>query len=202
MKVFILSTGRCGSYTIIQACRHINNYTAAHESRTSLLGRERLNYPDWHIESDNRLSWFLGSLEKKFGDDAVYVHLIRNKPDTVASLQRRWGAYISINKAFVNGILKTPFQLLRKEDRVKVSELYYDTVNDNIAEFLKGKEKTMTVRLEHIDEDFKHFWELIGAEGDYEAAIQELHTKHNKSRGRKFNFRYRAKLFFWGLFRW
>ncbi len=56
MDVFVLCTGRCGSTTFIKACAHITNYTAAHESRTGLLGSDRLDYPGKHIEADNRLS--------------------------------------------------------------------------------------------------------------------------------------------------
>lgn len=65
-NVFVLCTGRCGSTTLFaQACQHIENYTASHESKIFLLGDKRLEYSQNHIEVDNRLSWFLGSLEKK-----------------------------------------------------------------------------------------------------------------------------------------
>ena len=56
MNVFVLCTGRCGSTTFACACRHIENYTAAHESRSHLAGPERFAYPEDHIEVDNRLS--------------------------------------------------------------------------------------------------------------------------------------------------
>ncbi len=85
MNVFVLCTGRCGSSTFIEACHHIANYTSAHESRSSLLGAERLAYPAQHIEADNRLSWLLGRLDAAYGDSAFYVHLQRNHPDTAAS---------------------------------------------------------------------------------------------------------------------
>ncbi len=97
-NVFILCTGRCGSSTFIRACKHITNYTASHESRISKGGYNRLQYPAHHIEADNRLSWFLGRLENKYGDDAFYVHLKRNIKDTAASLLRRYdrGYYESL----------------------------------------------------------------------------------------------------------
>lgn len=75
MNIFVLNTGRCGSTTLIKACRHITNYSEAHESRCAMLGRERLNYPPNHIEADKRLVWLLGRLDKEYGDDALYVHL-------------------------------------------------------------------------------------------------------------------------------
>jgi ferritin-like protein len=52
--------------TFIRACRHITNYTAGHETRSTLLGEDRIAYPRQHIEADNRLSWMLGKLGKKY----------------------------------------------------------------------------------------------------------------------------------------
>lgn len=60
MNVFVLTTGRSGSTTFYKACRHISNYTCGHESNWSLIGKERLNYPENHIEVDNHLVWMLG----------------------------------------------------------------------------------------------------------------------------------------------
>ena len=53
----------------------MTNFTAGHETRTNRLGAARLDYPDRHIEADNRLSFFLGKLNARWGDDAHYVHL-------------------------------------------------------------------------------------------------------------------------------
>ena len=65
MNIFILNTGRCGSTTFIKACEHIKNYTCAHESLLTEIGAQRFNYPQDHIEADNRLSWLLGRLDEK-----------------------------------------------------------------------------------------------------------------------------------------
>lgn len=196
MRVFILSTGRCGSATVIHACKNITNYTAAHESRTSVIGQDRLVYPDNHIESDNRLSWFLGSLNKNYGDNAIYVHLVRNKKDTVKSFNKRWGAHSGIMKAFVSGVLNKPIEQTTATERLKACELYYDTVNDNISLFLENKPKKMTLRLETIESDFELFWDLINAEGDLKESKAELFIKHNQSKTTyKPNLKYRLKLF-------
>ena len=48
-----------------------------------MIGPERLDYPDQHIESDNRLAWYAGRLEKRYGDDAFYVHLKRDRQRVV-----------------------------------------------------------------------------------------------------------------------
>ncbi|MHC4834220.1 MAG: hypothetical protein ACYTFH_10095, partial [Planctomycetota bacterium] len=60
MNVFILSTGRAGSMSFERACSHITNYSAGHETRSGFLGQRRFDYPQNHIESDNRLAWLLG----------------------------------------------------------------------------------------------------------------------------------------------
>ena len=67
MNVFILNSGRCGSTTWIRACTHIDNFSAGHETRSHLSGDARLDYPDRHIEADNRLSWLLGRLDRQYG---------------------------------------------------------------------------------------------------------------------------------------
>ena len=85
MNVFVLCTGRCGSMTFAKACGHISNYTSAHESRKQLkpkAPRERFIYLDFHIEVDNRLAWFLGTLNEIYGTNAFYVHLKREMKDT------------------------------------------------------------------------------------------------------------------------
>ncbi len=45
MNVFVLTTGRSGSLTFAEACRHISNYSSGHETRVGLIGAERLAYP-------------------------------------------------------------------------------------------------------------------------------------------------------------
>ena len=89
MNVFVLCTGRSGSTTFYRACRHITNYSAGHELNTSEVGRARLDYPEDHIEVDNRLSWLLGRLDQAYGDRAFYVHLTREEEPTARSFDRR-----------------------------------------------------------------------------------------------------------------
>lgn len=175
MNVFILNTGRCGSTTFIMACEHITNFTSAHESRCDRLGEDRLAYPENHIEADNRLSWFLGRLDNHYGDKAIYVHLMRNSHDTASSYAKRLfpGGIIP---AYRKGILQ---HLPDDISDMSVSLDYYDTVNSNIEHFLKDKTRKMEFNLENAKEDFKKFWELVGAEGDLEAALAEFDIPYN-----------------------
>ena len=177
MNVFVICTGRCGSKTFAMACKHITNYTADHESRIKMVGPERLNYPDNHIEVDNRLTWFLGRLDEKYGDGAYYVHLMRRSEDTAQSLARRHGT--GIMRAYWQGIC-----LLRDGDRssIEVCRDYVYTVEKNIEHFLQFKTKQTTINLKTAKDDFVLFWQRIGAEGDQEAALAEWDHKYNASR--------------------
>lgn len=177
MNVFILNAGRCGSTTWIEACRHIRNYSAAHESRAHLTGEARLNYPPQHIEADNRLSWFLGRLQQRYGDDAFYVHLQRDRESSIASFARRDD--FGIMRAYRDGILLGADSTLTAE---QIADDYLDTVEHNLLAFLRGKPHRMSARLETIVDDFQLFWRAIGAEGDLAAALAELATRHNRSR--------------------
>jgi hypothetical protein len=176
MNVFILNSGRCGSTTFIKACRHITNFTSAHESLLSQAGPQRFNYPSNHIEADNRLSWFLGRLDQAYGNDAFYVHLQRNTEDTVSSFAKRID--FGILKAYEQGILMHEQHLLAAEE---IARDYLQTVNANIRLFLKDKSRKMAVSLETVKSDFTNFWDSINAQGDLEAALREWDTQYNAS---------------------
>lgn len=174
MNVFVLCTGRCGSKTFIEACRYITNYSCAHESRSALIGKARLDYPRNHIEADNRLSWLLGRLDRTYGGDAFYVHLKRNESDAARSFARRCSR--GIMRAYARGILTGR---RRRRDPLSVAEDYCRTVNANIELFLRDKPQRMTVTLGSLRQGFAAFWRRIRAEGDYAAALAELEVVHN-----------------------
>jgi len=85
MNIFVLNSGRCGSTTFVEACRHITNFTCAHESLPGHVGTARFDYPARHIEADNRLAWFLGRLDCEFGENVRSVHLTHDRDQTAAS---------------------------------------------------------------------------------------------------------------------
>jgi len=122
-----------------------------------MYGEERLNYPQNHIEADNRLSWLLGRLDEKYGDDAFYVHLKRDENATAASFVKRY------RKGIMKGYRKILHGLPLNANKHAVALDYCHTVIEN------GKE------------DFTRLWELIGAEGDKEKALSEFEICHNAS---------------------
>jgi len=182
MRIFILGSGRNGSMTIARACRHITNYTSGHETLTKKYGESRFNYPDHHIESDNRLSWFLGRLDLLFGGDAIYIHMKRNRGQVAKSHMSRFYKNGSIMEAFCEGLHLTPTATLNRETRLEACHNYIDTVDENIDMFLKNKSHKLIINLENIEDDFVKFWNLIGAEGDLQKALKELKTQHNKTK--------------------
>ncbi len=176
MNIFILNTGRCGSTTFIKACQHIDNYSAAHESRSTLIGEQRLSYPENHIEADNRLSWILGRLDSVYGDKAFYAHLSREKNTTAESFAKR--NEFGIMKAYREGIL---MQEQKNDSALELAHDYIETIESNIALFLKDKTHTLEFNLENAEQDFARFWQAINAQGDLEAALAEWNTSYNAS---------------------
>lgn len=181
MNVFVLNSGRCGSTTFIQACRHIDNYSAGHETRIHLIGAERLAYPPAHIEADNRLSWLLGRLDRAYGPDAFYVHLQRARDATAQSFARRSG--FGIMQAYREGILLGGQP---EHSAIDLASDYLDTIAANIALYLRDKPQQMTFRLENARHDFADFWQRIGATGDLAAALAEWQYPYNASHGELF----------------
>jgi len=184
-NVFILTVGRSGSNAFAEACSHITNYSSGHESRSGSIGSARVDYDDGHIEVDNKLSWMLGQLDEKYGDDAFYVHLIRNRAEVVESWNQRWSHSFSNIRFFTEGVLSNVPELLSDADRLIVGEQHYDAVEANIRLFLKDKSHVLTVHLEDIENGFTRFWEEIEAEGDFPAAVAEFKIKHNHSTDKK-----------------
>jgi hypothetical protein len=159
--------------TFAKACEHMTNYSSGHESLKGKVGVARFAYPDNHIESDNRLSWMMGRLLERFGDEAFYVHLVRDREATAASFDERWSWRHSIVRAYAQGVLCTD----RRDHAMSLD--YWDTVNANIRAFLRERAHTATVRLEHAEADFEALWDGIGAEGDKKAALRQWSVQHN-----------------------
>jgi len=181
MNVFVLCTGRNGSMSLVEACKHMTNYSSGHETQSHRFGNARLDYPAVHIEADNRLSWFLGRLDERYGNSAAYVHLLRDEEATARSYLRRWESGIML--AYHGGMLqRLDDSKLTDADRLEVCVDYCQTVNSNIRHFLRDKPRRMVFRLENATEDFDDLWSFVAAEGDKEAALKTWSHAHNASR--------------------
>lgn len=178
-NVFVLCTGRCGSLTFSKACEHISNYSVGHETRAGKIGPKRLDYPDYHIEVDNRLSWFLGRLAGNFDlKHTYYVWLYRDEEDVAKSFAKRYPG--GIIRAYVRALHISPD--LSELTVLELARDYIETVTENICNFLESVPESNWQTF-HIDSPklyWKDFWEIIGAEGDYEMGLKTLDTKYNK----------------------
>jgi hypothetical protein len=157
----------------------MTSHTAGHETRMRLIGEQRLAYPPDHIEADNRLTWMLGRLGDRFGDEAYYVHLTRDETETARSFVARYRHGIML--AYRTAIIQKPWPDIAP---LEMALDYVHTVNRNIAAFLEGKSHVMEVRLEQVREDFPAFWEWIGAAGDLDAALAEWDVRHDATKPR------------------
>jgi hypothetical protein len=173
VNVFVLSTGRCGSTTIARAFAHATNLTAAHESPSSSY--YPLDYPDDHLESDNRLSWMLGELGERF-PEARYIHLIRAKEEVAASFAARPDYPGASIRGFGAGILGRGDHFMA--ERYECADRMWDVVNANIREFLREREHR-TVWLFELSERLPELWAWLGCEGDLAAAVAESRVRHN-----------------------
>lgn len=186
MNIFVLTTGRSGSKTFAEACRHLHGWTAGHETQARRLWPR--DYPPNHVEVDNRLVWFLGQLGEAYaGRDVLYVHLKRDAEATALSFWRhsmptaeRPVAYpASELRAFAHGLVMRPDIWA---DYLPVARALVEAKNANIREFLRGRSgRAMTVHLEDGGSTFRIFLDRIGAEGaDRDAALAEWGVKHNE----------------------
>lgn len=175
----ILCAGRTTSKTFIRSASKLDGFNAAHESNATKLFDERLSYPDNHIEADNRLAWFLGALDEKYGDSAYYVYINRDHKRIARSYVRRWRLTVSIVKAFGYGILMRP--CINRRDRFLVSLFYVQTVEKNIKMFLKNKTKVFYFDLDSHKESFLGFCDFIGVECP-ESALREWDICYNENK--------------------
>ncbi|MDN6279390.1 MAG: hypothetical protein L0J45_00145 [Psychroflexus sp.] len=193
MNVFILCTGRTGSVSFIKACENLTNFTASHESKSDLNGEQRFDFPDQHIEADNRLIWDLGRLDQYYGKDAFYVHLTRDHNKIAQSFEKRVYYPNSMIKAYCDGIKKKPTEKLTKDE---IKEYSYDLVKNieaSIALFLKDKPLQIRMDIDQINTDFPDFWSAIQGEGKLGLALEALTEKHNQSKKKSF-FWYHLKI--------
>lgn len=191
-NVFVLCTGRCGSTTFTKAFEHASNWTSGHETRSHLLGPDRLNYPCWHIEADNRLSWILGRLDRAFGKRALYIHLTRDPEAVARSYEQRINK--GIMRAYARGILLNTSKLPKDISPYEFARDYVDTVTENIRLFLQDKPNKMEFRLETACDDTEKLWAHLELSGNLEAALAEWDIKHNAALNKADSYQRRSIL--------
>lgn len=172
MRVFVTGTGRCGSVCFKSACLHMDNYTVGHETWCGLM-----EYPDNHIEINPQFRHALYHLIRKY-PDAYYVHLIRNKEDCVKSL-------VKLNNGSVVEAYRLLYPTIIENDSLEAAaERFWEAENEIIRLQLQLADNRTTLHLETIKDDWRAFWQWIGAEGNYPASLAEWDTPKNTSQER------------------
>lgn len=185
MRVFFLTAGRTASQTVALAAAHIDGMTAAHESRRRMI-EQRLEYPDNHIEVDNRLSWFLGSLERLYDDEETFYVFLKRDPERIAaSYIRRWHITVSIVRAFYHGILMCRNKKPTDDEKMASARLFVQTVEDNIEAFLRTHPNHAVINTENLEADFMAFMDQAGLEGDREAIRATLNSVNNTNKPKR-----------------
>lgn len=171
MNVFVTGTGRCGTSTFYQACRHFTNYTTGHESHA---GFQEVPYPpDNHIEVSSQLVIWIPRL-LRFYPDAKFVHLIRERRSCVKSL-----AYQALKpmKDFASQWFQY-FPENENEIPLKGAMLFYESMNDLIPALVPASQ-LMTIQIETAQDQWETFCRWINAEGDLEEGAKKLLQQYN-----------------------
>jgi hypothetical protein len=177
MKIAVLTAGRSGSMSLYQACRHIRNFTAGHDTKQGALARDRVQIAEGHIEIDTRFAWMLGPLSEQNGDELRYVFLTRDNQGIAASYNLRWSNRKGIIRAYCEGILQRD----KPKSDIAIAQDLVETVEANIRMFLASRPHNV-IRLENWAEDLEKFFTDIGAEVDLNAAKSAFAAHHNASR--------------------
>lgn len=178
MRVFVVGTGRCGSSTFYQACRHISNYTAGHETAAGSI--QLPDYPDNHIEVDCQNTLKLGLLLDRY-PDALFVHLIRERNACIKSLASQCpDEMMALGRIFCQTEL-TPME---------GAEFWYDACRNLIWHMLRGKplsgmrRNMMEFKLNVPGVHWLDFTEWIDAEGSLDGGFAEWSRRYNPAGNR------------------
>ncbi|WP_127116203.1 sulfotransferase domain-containing protein [Shimia sediminis] len=149
--------------------------TAGHETRVKETYETRLNYPNNHIEADNRLTFFLPQLTEKFGNDAVLVIVVRDRKKIAASYSKRWFK-TNLPKLYSQGILLRDFH----ENSDTLLEGMVDWMYDTIFFCSKYWKHVVIFDLENPREGLSALAEKITFDVDKaEAAYYETFENRN-----------------------
>jgi hypothetical protein len=172
MRVFVVGTGRCGTCTFYQACKHITNFTVGHESW--LPGTQLPEFPVNHIEIASHLYPHMGFLKVAY-PTALWVHLRRDRTACVQSLANNLQVEVEC--------FHQMWAMQPAESTLLAAEFYYDTLNRSIPGFMGLV--SFNFSIDHIDrDDWKQFWTILTATGDFNKSYEEFSRKYNTTEHR------------------
>lgn len=115
------------------------------------MGLARVKFTDNHIKVDKRISWFLHRLDNTYGDNTVYVHLVRNRNAVAKIFNNWWKGRTTLTRAYAESIL------MHKDQSIDICSDLVDSVTENIELFLKDKQK-ITVNMDDVRNEFSRLY--------------------------------------------
>jgi hypothetical protein len=189
MNVFLLSPGRTGTKTLAEAFGHLEGLTSAHESRTEYLGEARIDYPDNHVECDNRLTWFMQRLTKKYGKTGILVIVKRDVEKIASSYHKRWHK-IYVMKAYSQGILMRDL----KDNNLEVCRDYVDYVYETLEYFAPQWKTVVYVDIDSPGVGVKKLLDFMTRSEDYDTILQYI--DENKSNQLRYGFKHKLDVIY------
>lgn len=174
----MISPGRTATTSLSQVLGDIEGFTSAHESRCNFLGCDRIDYPAYHIECDNRLVWFLPRLTKKYCNDSILVIIKRDREAIANSYFKRFFK-INIMTAYSQGILMRDF----KDNDLEVCFDYVDNVYEHLDYFATNWQHVIYLDISSPQEGLKELLTKIKRIDQYEmliSSLEEIKTNTNK----------------------
>jgi len=165
VRVFVPCTGRCGSTTFWRACSHMTNFTASHDGDFP-----DLDFPDNHIAVGGCLFPVVPRLRRMY-PEALFVWLRREREASIES----WARKRSESGRLTVDHHRDLWVPVWPSDPHGGAERLHDMVSG----YLGLLPWDMIFWLETAREQWPTFWNMIRAEGNYEAAIAEWDVRHN-----------------------
>lgn len=174
-NIFIISPGRTATYAMSKAFSNVSDYTCAHESRVGFFNDQRINYPDNHIELDNRLSFYLPQLTRKYSKkNSLLVIVNRDRNSIAKSYNKRWRK-INIMKAFSQGIHMNDLQ----SNNIDVCLAYVNYIYETIDYFKPQWDNVLEIEFSDLNFGIEQILKKINKINDLENVLEEMKNKSN-----------------------
>lgn len=174
-NVFIISPGRTATSAMSKALSHVSGFTSLHESRVSFLQDERINYPNFHIELDNRLSFYMPQLTKKYSKkESLLVIINRDRKSIAESYNKRWRK-INIMKAFSQGIHMRNLN----SNNIDVCLAYVNYVYETLDYFKNDWDNVLEVDFSNLNAAITQILKRINKIEDLDNVLNEMKNKSN-----------------------
>lgn len=178
-NVFVTGVGRCGSVSFAAACKFMKNYTVGHETINPSL-----KYPDNHIEVNPHLKCCMHEMIDVYSD-AFWVHLVREQEPSVRSIA------VLDDGNTVRRFRDLHGSVIPHDETQAALALWYCYKRDIqfVLEYRVAAEKRLTIYLETVKQQWRCFWDMIKADGDYDKSLNAWDVIRNSTEERRARLR-------------